>query len=198
MSRGKKDAQRLYPNHGFRCKIGGQSCTPSFDRNREGSNLLKMMDLLRRPFGRGKPKDPAKDAKADLGDVRIAACALFLEMARVDGEFSDVERSRILAILKNEYQLSDGDALALIQATDQELEQSIDLWQFTKRINQRHSDEEKISIIRMLWKIVYEDGTLDKHERYLVHKLSGLLHLSHEELIDAKLRVIREVNASAE
>ena len=198
MPRGKKDAQRLYPNHGFRCKIGGQSCTPSFDRNREGSNLLKMMDLLRRPFGRGKPKDPARDAKADLGDVRIAVCALFLEMARVDGEFSDEERSRILAILKNEYQLSDGDALALIQATDQELEQSIDLWQFTKRINQRYSDEEKINIIEMLWKIVYADGTMDKHERYLVHKLSGLLRLSHEELIDAKLRVIRESNASAE
>ena len=162
MSGGNKDARHLYPNHGFRCKIGGQSCTPSLNRNREGSNILKMMDLLRRPFGRGNPKDPEKDAKADLGDVRIAACALFLEMARVDGEFSDAERSRILAILKNEYQLSDGDALALIQATDQELEQSIDLWQFTKQINQRHSDEEKISIIQMLWKIVYADGTLDK------------------------------------
>ena len=158
---------------------------------------MKMMDLLRRPFGRGKSKDPARDAKADLGDVRIAACALFLEMARVDAEFSDAERSRILAILKNEYHLSDEDALALIQAADQELEQSIDLWQFTNRINQRYSEEEKINIIQMLWKIVYADGTLDKHERYLVHKLSGLLRLSHEELIDAKLRVLREVNASA-
>lgn len=163
----------------------------------EGSNLLKMMDLLRRPFGRGKPKDPVRDAKADLGDVRIAACALFLEMARVDGEFSDAERSRILALLKNHYHLSDGDALELIQAADQELEQSIDLWQFTNRINQRYSEEEKINIIQMLWKIVCADGTLDKHERYLVHKLSGLLRLSHEELIDAKLRVLREVNASA-
>jgi len=159
---------------------------------------LKMMDLLRRPFGRGKPKDPARDAKADLGDVRIDACALFLEMGRVDGELSDAERSRVLAILKNEYHLSDGDALELIQAADQALEQSIDLWQFTKRINQRYSDQEKISIIQMLWKIVYADGTMDKHERYLVHKLSGLLRLSHEELIEAKLRVLREVNASVE
>lgn len=168
------------------------------NRNREGSNILKIMDLLHRPFGRGKSKDPAKGAKADLGDVRIAACALFLEMARVDGEFSDAERSRILAILKKEYQISDGDALALIQTADQELGQSIDLWQFTKRINQSYSDEEKISIIQMLWKVVYADGTLDKHERYLVNKLSGLLRISHKELIDAKLRVIRKVNSDAE
>ena len=157
---------------------------------------MKLKDLLRRPFGRGKPNDSEGDTKADLGDVRVAACALFLEMARVDGEFSDAERTRILAILKNEYHLSEGDAQALIEATDQELDQSIDLWQFTKRINQRHSDEEKISIIHMLWRIVYADGTLDKHERYLVHKLSGLLRLSHEELIEVKLKVIRESKAS--
>jgi uncharacterized tellurite resistance protein B-like protein len=156
------------------------------------------MDLLRRPFGKAEPRDPARDAKADLGDIRIAACALFLEMARIDGEFTDEERGRILAILKNEYHLSDGDARKLVEATDQELEQSIDLWQFTKRINQHYSDEEKVSLIQMLWKIVYADGTLDKHERYLVHKLSGLLRLSHEELIGAKLRVTREGNGSSE
>ena len=63
MSGGNKDAQHPYPNHGFRCKIGGESCTPSLNRNREGSNVLKMMDLLRRPFGRGNPKDPERDAK---------------------------------------------------------------------------------------------------------------------------------------
>ena len=159
---------------------------------------MKLMDLLRRPFGNGKPRDTAKDAKADPGDIRIAACALFLEMARTDGEFSDEERSRILAILRNEYHLSDGDALDLIDAADLELEQSIDLWQFTRRINQRYSDEEKVSIIQMLWKIVYADGTLDKHERYLAHKLSGLLRLSHEQLIGAKLRVIRGGNGSSE
>jgi uncharacterized tellurite resistance protein B-like protein len=158
---------------------------------------MKIKKLLDRAFGRGQPEHPAEEVTADLGDVRIAACALFLEMARVDGEFSDEERSRILGILEKEYGLSDRDALALIQATDRELEQSIDLWQFTKRINQRYSDEEKFGIIHMLWKIVYADGSLDKHERYLVQKLSGLLRLSHEELIEAKLRVLREDEASS-
>ena len=71
---------------------------------------MKMMDLLRRPFGRRKPKDSPSTEKADLEDVRIAACALFLEMALADGEFSDAERSRILATLKNDYHLSDEDA----------------------------------------------------------------------------------------
>lgn len=149
-----------------------------------------MMDLLRRLFGRAKPKGSAGNREANLKDVRIAACALFLEMANIDGEFSESEQKRILSLLKNDYHLSDDEALTLIEATNQELQQSIDLWQFTRRINQSYSDEEKIRIIEMLWKIVYADGALDKHERYLVDKLSKLLRLSHRELIDAKMSVL--------
>ncbi len=159
---------------------------------------MKLPNLLRGFFGDRKPKNPADNEKANLEETQIAACALFLEMARADGEFSDEERSRILATLKNDYELSTADADALLKATDQELEQSIDLWQFTKRINQSHSHEQKLGIIHMLWKIVYVDGTLDQHERYLVHKLSKLLRLSHQELIDAKLRVIRAGQTTAE
>jgi hypothetical protein len=36
------------------------------------------------------------------------------------------------------------------------------------------------------------DGRLDKHEDYLMHKLSKLLNLYHGQLIDAKLRVLKD------
>ena len=146
-----------------------------------------MKDVLRRLFGRTKPTGSAESKGANLEDVRIATCALFLEMANIDGEFSESEQNRVLSLLEKDYHLSKDDALALMEATNQELAQSIDLWQFTRSINQSYSNEEKIHIIQMLWKIVYADGNLDKHERYLVHKLSKLLRLSHQELIDAKV-----------
>lgn len=149
-----------------------------------------MIELLRKAFGKRRAKESGESARADLLDLRVAVCALFLEMARVDGEFSDEEKRRILSILKNDYHLSDKDASVLIQATNRKLEKSIDLWQFTRRINQCYSEEKKLGIIEMLWKIVYSDGNLDKHERYLVNKLSRLLRLSHEELIEAKTRAI--------
>ena len=153
---------------------------------------MRSTNPLQRLIGKLKPHDPTKDAKPDIKATRIAVCALFLEIARADGTFSDTEQSRILEILKKDYHLSDEETLSLIQATNQALEKSIDLWHFTNRINQAYSNEEKIEIIHLLWKIVYADGTLDKHERYLVHKLSNLLHLSHEELIEAKLKAIQE------
>jgi len=150
-----------------------------------------MNDLLRRLLGKVKPEGSAETKEPNLRDIQTATCALFLEMARTDGEFNESEQDRVLSILRNDYDLSEEDAIALIEETNLELEQSIDLWHFTKRINLSYSKEEKIRVIRMLWQIVYADGTLDKHEHYLVRKLSKLLRLSHEELIDAKLSVIR-------
>jgi uncharacterized tellurite resistance protein B-like protein len=44
----------------------------------------------------------------------------------------------------------------------------------------------------MAWQIVYVDGKLDKHEDYLMHKFSKLLHISHKHFINAKLKVKRQ------
>ncbi len=99
-------------------------------------------------------------------------------------------KSRVFNIIKKDYHLSDEHTAALIEAADEELKRSIDLWKFARLINQNYSTDEKIQIIEMVWRVIYTDGKLDKHEDYLVHKLANLLRLTHNELIDAKLKVI--------
>jgi len=148
-----------------------------------------MIDLLKKVFGK-VTKDSATDNEQDSShDIRIATCALLLEMSHIDGEFSEPERGNIIAILKKDYHLSDEYATRLLEASKQELKASTDLWQFTNLINQNYSCQEKIDIIETIWKIAYTDGKLDKHEDYLVHKLAKLLHVSHKQLIEAKLKV---------
>jgi len=94
-----------------------------------------------------------------------------------------------MTILKNQYSLSDEDALALMDDAREEITKSIDLWQFTNMINQNYTEEEKIRVIETIWKVVYADGILEKHEDYLVHQLGKLLRLTHSQLIEAKLKV---------
>ena len=149
-----------------------------------------MMNRLKKFFQKSKETNQATHEKDDSHDIRIATCALFLEMASIDNEFSDSEREDIISILKKEYYLCDEYVTDLIKETEKELKKSIDLWQFTNLINQNYSKEEKISIIEIIWKIVYADGVLDKHEDYLVHKLAKLLRLNHKQLIDAKLKIL--------
>ncbi|MBN2468727.1 MAG: TerB family tellurite resistance protein [Deltaproteobacteria bacterium] len=150
-----------------------------------------MFDLVTKFLGK-RTASPSGDEKTeDVQDRMVATCALLLELAHIDGEFSDAERDAIVSILIRDYSLSEEAATQLLRASKAELERSIDLWHFTNVINQNYSMEEKISIIEMVWKVVYTDGVLDQHEDYLVHKLANLLHLNHKQLIDAKLKIVR-------
>jgi len=149
-----------------------------------------MIDLLKKFFAKTTNERSGGSKEKASHDVRIATCALLLEMANIDGEFSELEKENIVELLKDNYQLSAEHAAALMRAADDELEKSIDLWQFAKQINENYSTEEKIKIIETVWEVIYVDGILDKHEDYLIHKLAKLLRLSHKQLIDAKLRVL--------
>jgi len=146
-----------------------------------------MIDLVKKFFGKA-PRQDGGQATTEH-DIRIATCALFLEISQIDGEFSDSERDQIIETLKQDYSLSDDHAHELFEASKEELNNSVDLWQFTNLINKNYTSEEKIRIIETIWRIAYTDGLLDKHEDYLARKLVSLLRLTHKQLIDAKLKV---------
>ena len=151
-----------------------------------------MIDKLNRFFSKPQQKGSKDVSQASEHDVRVAVCALFVEMARIDRTFTPTEMETILSILKEKYGLSKEHADALIAEADRELEQSVDLWQFARLINENYSTEEKIEIIEILWQMVFVDGKMDEHEHYLMNKLKNLLRLSHDQLIDAKLKVMKK------
>ncbi|GMT41781.1 MAG: hypothetical protein IEMM0002_0192 [bacterium] len=147
-----------------------------------------MLDLVKKFFR--KKTDENKTGDKSGHDVRVATCALLLEIASVDGEFSGEEQRRIISIMEQDYSLSGEYVKDLIEESHRERKNSIDLWQFTNLINKNYSKNEKVEIIEMVWKVIYADGHLDKHEDYLVHKLANLLRLTQKELINAKLKVL--------
>ena len=151
-----------------------------------------MIDLVKKFFDRRPENLPTDNKRERPHDIRMATCALLLEMANIDDEFTESERENIILILRSNYNLPDQDVTALIEATEEELKGSIDLWRFTTLINKNYSIEEKIQIIEMVWKIAYADGRLGKHEDYLVHKLANLLRLTHKQLIETKLKIIHD------
>ena len=149
-----------------------------------------MLDIVKRFFSKAaEDKSETTDQKTDH-DICVATCALFVEIARIDEKFTQEEMEKLLSILKEEYGLSQEHADALIAEAEKELEESVDLWQFAKLINENYSNEEKIEIIEFLWRIVYVDGKMDQYEHYLMNKLKNLLRLSHDQLIGAKLKVL--------
>ena len=152
-----------------------------------------MLEILKRILGTSTGNGPHGDQKQRSNqDPMVAVCALCMEIARIDGKFTRQELETLVGILKNKYNLSHQYADALMAEADRELEESVDLWQFADLINQNYSTEEKIDIIENLWRIVFVDGKMEAHEHYLMNKLSNLLRLSHDQLIDAKLKVLHK------
>ena len=149
-----------------------------------------MIDIVKRFFGAASTDDPKTTDRGNKHDIRVATCALFVEIAKIDEEFSKEELKAILSILKDRYGLEKDHAEALIAAADEELEQSVDLWRFAELINKNYSNDEKIKILETLWQIVYVDNIMDEHENYIMHKVGNILRLSHRDLIDAKLKVL--------
>jgi uncharacterized tellurite resistance protein B-like protein len=147
-----------------------------------------MIESIKRFFGK-IPVARADASQTGDHDIKVATCALLVEMARIDESFTVQETAIILHILKTQHGLSEEHAEALIAEAEKELVESVDLWQFSRLINENYSREEKISILETLWQVVFVDGKMDQYEDYLMHKMSNLLRLSHKELIDAKMKI---------
>jgi uncharacterized tellurite resistance protein B-like protein len=147
-----------------------------------------MFDIVKQFFGKFT-EGKAAGQKTDHA-ILVAVCALFVEMARIDQTFTPAEMQTILSTLKDKYGLSQEHANALVIEAEKELKESVDLWQFANLINENYSIEKKVELIEMLWRIVYVDAKMDKYEHYLMDKLGKILRLTHNQLIDAKLKVL--------
>ncbi len=124
--------------------------------------------------------------------LHVAVVVLLLEVAYADEKLSSEDRSGIQGFIESRARLSEAATDELLQLADQVRKQSIELWQFTHLIAENFSLEQKLDLIEMMWRIIYDDGKLNMEEDNLVHKLSTLVGLRHSELIESKLKVLRE------
>lgn len=137
--------------------------------------------------------EPQGASPIDPGEVvRLATCVVLLEVARIDEEFSDDERERIVAMLQKRYGLSTDEAAELMDSSTASRAASSDLWKFTNQINEHCPHPEKIEIVEEAWRVVVADGGIHGHESHFMRTLGKLLNLTHPELIEAKVKVLEE------
>lgn len=125
--------------------------------------------------------------------TRVAATVVLLEAAHVDEDCSTEELAHIHETLRCKFGLTAECAEELIASGNRERENSVDLWQFTNRINQEFSKAEKLEVMEDVWRLVHLDEILEMHEDHYAHKLANLLRLTHDEMIGAKIRARSEL-----
>jgi len=128
-------------------------------------------------------------APRELPSEQLAVALLLLELARSDFDFPEVERIKIRDLLAQRYQLDAAGADALLQQAQALEQEAVSLYDYVQALNARLDPRAKREVMEMLWQLAYADGRLDKYEEHLLRKLAGLLYVSDEDYIRAKLSV---------
>ena len=125
-------------------------------------------------------------------DVRLAACALLIEIAHADDEFTDDEAQHLLSAVRRQYGLDATEAEQLLELAERERTSAVDLWQFTKLIKQSYSLGQKMVLVEVMWGLVYSDGELSSHEESLMRRVCHLLDLAPGYLSQVRKKVENE------
>ena len=137
---------------------------------------------------------PAVESEGD--PVQLATAAILLELAHADQHFSEREEAQLVDALKETFGLTEDLAKRIMSSAEESRGQTIDHWAFTNAIRQNADRNQRMEIVRLMWKMVLADGRLHDYEEYLVRKLSDLLGIQHHEMIEAKLSVRKELAGS--
>jgi uncharacterized tellurite resistance protein B-like protein len=127
--------------------------------------------------------------------LRLATAAVLLETAYADGEFTPSEDGDVAGFLQRAFDLDADDARDLLAEANELRNRTIDHFALTNYIRRNSSLDDRIEIVKTMWRMVYGDGKLTDYENYLVRKLADLLGLEHHVMIDAKSAVLREIES---
>jgi uncharacterized tellurite resistance protein B-like protein len=116
-------------------------------------------------------------------DYRLAAAAMLVHAAAIDGEMSQSERDKLHAVIMQRFALDDAT-----KATAAEHE-AVDLYHFTHQLNRALDEDGRAKIVEMMWEIVYADGQRDELEDNLIWRAADLLGVSAHERIALRRRV---------
>lgn len=145
-----------------------------------------MIDLLKKIISSRHGEE--KPAAGRVDGTCLAAGVLLLETAHIDEECTAEEMAHVVDTLRSAFSLAPEYVEELLVLARAEREKALDLWQFTNRMNQQYSLQEKMALMEAVWRIIFADGRLEAHEDYFAHKLANLLRLNHKQLIEAKLQ----------
>jgi uncharacterized tellurite resistance protein B-like protein len=125
----------------------------------------------------------------DEEDYRLAAVALLVHIANVDGNTDLAERRRLMAIIEERFGLDPKAAAELIATAEQSDREAVDFYHFTSVLKRALDDDGRQKIVEMLWDIAYADGVADEFEENTIWRIAELLGVSTRDRVLLRQRV---------
>ena len=129
-----------------------------------------------------------KKNEENINNKNILITALLIHAAKIDDNYTDVEKEIIKKALISLNAITLNEAEELLKKAEKIEQESNQIVAFTREIK-KNSMEFRLKIIEILWKIVYSDGSSDSYESNLIRRVCGLLYISDRDSGIIKLKV---------
>ena len=136
-------------------------------------------------FKKDNPDKEDSNVKVNF-EIELTASVLAYELARSDGEITDEE----LAVLMNEIEKiankvgkSNEELLKIIEIYSKD---SISFHEFVEDINNNYTKQQKLDLLKFMWKMAYADKRLDVDEERLIRRMADLIKIKDIEVLKLK------------
>jgi len=119
-------------------------------------------------------------------EIELIGAVLAYEIARSDGDISDLELNLLIEEIKKiskKVNKTDEEIFSIIETYSKN---SVSFHEFIADINNDFSKEEKLSLISFLWDVAYADSQLDVDEERLIRRIADLIRIKDIEVLKLK------------
>ena len=119
-------------------------------------------------------------------EIELTAAVLAYEIARSDGDIDDNELSVLMEEIEKIAKKVGKEGVEILEIVECYSKDSVSFYEFIEDINKNYSKEEKLSLLKFLWKTAYADGKLDIDEERIVRRVADLIMIKDIEVLKLK------------
>jgi uncharacterized tellurite resistance protein B-like protein len=134
-------------------------------------------------------EDATRADQFETKNCRLATAALLIRVATADGEMSEARLEKLHAVLKSVFELDDLTTARLIDDAAAVDRGAIDLYHFTRQLNDALDDEGRRRVVRMMWEVIFVDRATNEFANNIVWRAADLLGVPSRQRIALRQRI---------
>jgi len=124
-----------------------------------------------------------------VSKLQLATAALLTRVATVHIEMSQARRAKLHAVLRSHFDLDDPATAMLLEESAAVDRTAVDLYRFTRQLNQLLNDESRRRLVRMMWEVVYADGRVNELEDNIIWRVADLLGVTTRQRVELRQQI---------
>ena len=117
-------------------------------------------------------------------EVELTAAVLAYEIARSDGDIDEKELSVLMSeieVIAEKVGKNKHEILKIIEIYSKD---SVSFYEFVEDINKNYSKDEKLNLLKFMWKMAYADNKLDVDEERFIRRMADMIKIKDMEVLN--------------